>query len=76
MKATLAFSLPDDHDDFRLAVNARAYYLALTDFKEALRGLIKYGYDDARIKTPRDMLDKIEEEWREATVDINWDEVS
>ena len=43
--ATLAFTLPDDADDFRAASNAGKLCLALSDLDQQLRAWVKYGHE-------------------------------
>lgn len=42
MKATLKFSLPEEREEFKLAINAGVYYSALHDLDTWLRGLEKH----------------------------------
>lgn len=42
MKATLKFNLPEDQEDFEMANNAKKYYCALWDIKDAIRSMLKY----------------------------------
>jgi adenylosuccinate synthase len=42
-KAILEFNLPDDAEDFHYAVNGEEYYKALTDIRENVRKIWKYG---------------------------------
>ena len=42
MKATLSFNLPDESDDWEIHNNALQTYLGLEEFKEYLRGKLKY----------------------------------
>jgi hypothetical protein len=42
MKSTLEFNLPEDGDNFRHAVNAQEYYIALHNIKEDVRQIWKY----------------------------------
>lgn len=42
MKATLEFNLPDDQNEFDLAVQGGKMYLALWDISKELRTLWKY----------------------------------
>ena len=42
-KATLTFSLPEEREDYELCVNAGKIVCAVSDFKNWLRGCVKYG---------------------------------
>ena len=42
MKATLEFNLPDDQNEFDLAIQGSKMYLALWDISQELRTLWKY----------------------------------
>lgn len=42
MKSILEFNLPEDKDDFDMAVKAPNYYNALWDLSNKIRGLDKY----------------------------------
>jgi len=42
MKAILEFNLPEDGDDFRHAVNAEEYHIALYNIREDVRQIWKY----------------------------------
>ena len=42
MEAVLKFNLPEENDEFRLAVNAVRYASALEEIREFLRTKIKY----------------------------------
>jgi hypothetical protein len=74
MKATLEFNVPEEDNEFRLAINGGKYLSALLEFKSILRNLIKHGYDPA-LKTPDDMLREIDRQFRTSTEDVNFDEV-
>lgn len=71
-KATLEFDLADDRDEFLLAFNGGKYWSALWDFRSQLRSMVKHG----DFKTPDGALEAVEEAFREATAEINWDEIS
>lgn len=43
MKANLEFQLPEEREDFDLALNGYKYKLAMDDYDGWLRGLDKYG---------------------------------
>ena len=44
--ATLTFSLPEEQDEFRRAVDALKYYCAISDLREAFRQKDKYASDE------------------------------
>jgi hypothetical protein len=43
MKATIEFNLPEENEEFNIAVNAVKYYATLHDMDEFLRCKLKYG---------------------------------
>ena len=43
MKATLKFNLPEDEFEFNNAVKSMKMYFALTEIKEEIRSVLKYG---------------------------------
>jgi len=42
MIATLTFNLPEDREEYELAVNGSKYYCAASDFSNYLRHKLKY----------------------------------
>lgn len=51
--ATIQFSLPDEQDEFRVAIKGSKYQAALCALDQELRNLVKYGTDEAqRAMTP------------------------
>lgn len=46
MKATLEFNLPNDRENFELAVNSSYYYTVIFEMDQYLRSRIKYAEDD------------------------------
>ena len=42
MKAVLEYDLPEEIDEFEIAVNSRKYYNIIFDYKMFLRGKLKY----------------------------------
>ena len=64
MKATLKFKLPQDYEDYRMAVDATAYHHILFSVDQWLRGKIKYPEDDVSEDTYnayQEVRDKINE---------------
>jgi hypothetical protein len=49
MKATLEFSLPEEREEYELTSNAGKYHSALWDLREAIRQVVKYGTDEAKV---------------------------
>lgn len=45
-KATLTYDLPEDRDEFEVAVNAAKYYVVLHNIDQILRNKIKYAGDE------------------------------
>ena len=61
MKAILEFELPDDQEEYELAVNAPKMYLALWEIKQLIRSKLKYnpdGLTDAELKQWEIMQDE------------------
>jgi len=58
MKLTVEYSLPDEEDEFKLALNGGKYFLVLHKIKEKLRSMNKYGFN-ANIQTADEMLEHI-----------------
>lgn len=56
--ATLRFKIPDEKEEFEMACHAIDYKIAIDDFKEKLRGLLKYSnepkIDDFTLEYIRD----------------------
>ena len=57
MKAILEFNLPDDQQDFDLAVNAMKFWNVLYELDQELRSKTKYAPDDL----PQDKYDAYQE---------------
>jgi hypothetical protein len=57
MKAKLEFNLPDDQQDFTLAVNAMNFWHVLWEMDQYLRSKTKYAPDDL----PEDKYDAYQE---------------
>jgi len=52
MKATLQFDLPEENDEFTLAIKGKKYWNAIYDFEDVLRKWWKY--DDSIFKKFKD----------------------
>jgi hypothetical protein len=57
MKAILEFNLPDDDQDFNMAVNAMKFWSVLYELDQNLRAKTKYAPDDL----PQDKYDAYQE---------------
>ena len=57
MKAILEFNLPDDQQDFDMAVNAMKFWDVLYELDQDLRSKTKYASDDL----PQDKYDAYQE---------------
>tara|TARA_R110000823_G_scaffold87888_3_gene195836 strand:- start:49 stop:243 length:195 start_codon:yes stop_codon:yes gene_type:complete len=57
MKATLEFDLPDEKEEFEIAVKSRDYYSQLWDIDQHLRSLLKHG--DPEAQSPRQLAERI-----------------
>jgi hypothetical protein len=64
MKAILEFNLPDDQQDFDLAVSGMKFWSVLYDLDQSLRTKTKYASDDLP-KDKYDAYQEIREELRE-----------
>ena len=68
MKAILEFNLPEDREEFEQATKASDIHAALWDFKNKLRGHIKY---EEHPKEVYEMLYSIREELNQSLMDYN-----
>jgi len=50
MEAILKFNLPDEQDDYILAIKGKDYWGALWDLQDKIRDLWKYSQNDEEIK--------------------------
>ncbi len=57
MKAILEFNLPEDNQDFNMAVNAMKFWSVLYELDQNLRAKTKYAPDDL----PQDKYDAYQE---------------
>lgn len=57
MKATLEFNLPEDNQDFQMAVNSMKFWSVLYELDQELRSKTKYAPDDL----PQDKYDAYQE---------------
>ena len=57
MKATLEFDLPDEKEEFEIAVKSRDYYSQLWDIDQHLRSLLKHG--DPEAQSTRELAENI-----------------
>ena len=48
MKATLKYDLPDEKEEFDIAVKSREYYCQLWEIDQHLRSLLKHGDPEAQ----------------------------
>jgi hypothetical protein len=70
MEAILKFQLPEDQQEFDMAVKASDIHAALWDFKQKLRGHIKYEEHPAEV---HEMLYKVREELNQSLTDYSVD---
>lgn len=62
MTGSLNFTLPEEQEDFELAVNAPRYQRAIQDFAEHLRAQLKYG----ELPDPeREVMERLREKFHE-----------
>jgi hypothetical protein len=60
MKATLEFTLPEDQNDYEIAIQAQRVQAFLYDFSQQLRSWYKYHHD---FKDADDALSQIRDEF-------------
>ncbi len=66
MKATLVFSLPEEQEEYDLAMSGHVYKRAIDEFDEKLRQLWKYqNQESISIPEARKMLHEIVEELKD-----------
>ena len=73
MKATLKFKLPQDYEEYRMAVDASAYHHILFSVDQWLRGKIKYPEDDLseeKYNAYQEVRDKINELTMENNIEL------
>ena len=54
MKAKLEFNLPEDNDDYTLAIKGREFWLCLWDLDQECRNFLKHKH---KFKTPDEVLE-------------------
>jgi hypothetical protein len=66
MKVTLEFTLPEEKEDYELAINGHVYKRAIDEFDEKLRQLWKYqDQKSLDIQEARKMLSEVVEEMKD-----------
>ncbi len=60
-KAELKFNLPEENDDFILAVKGKDYWSCLWDLDQECRAKLKYGFDKQQFKSPEDVFEWVRE---------------
>ena len=70
MKAILEFNLPEDQEDFNLAVNASNMYVAIHEMDQWLRSKIKYE-SDGMSQEEYNAYDKSREQLRSLIIQYN-----
>ena len=70
MKAKLEFDLPEETEDFSLAVNGSNWHNAMYDLDQFLRGKIKYNNDEYT-ETEEELLQMVRDQLFEAMADNN-----
>jgi len=73
MKATLKFKLPQDYEDYRMAVDASAYQYILFSLDQWLRNYIKYPADDMleeKYATYQEVRDKLHKLIADQNIDL------
>ncbi len=58
MKGMLGFKLPEEADDFKLAVRGREYYSFIFDLDNEMRNCLKHGHT---FKSPEEVMEHIRE---------------
>ena len=73
MKATLKFKLPEDYEEYRLAIDATSMHYCLFSLDQWLRGFIKYPPDDMseeKYATYQEVRDKLHELIADQNIDL------
>jgi hypothetical protein len=65
-RVALSFKLPEEQEDFKLAINGVSYYLVLSDLKDWLRH--KRKYEDIEILTIEEVEAKVYELLNERSI--------
>jgi hypothetical protein len=73
MKAKLTFKLPEDYEDYRMAIDATAYHHILFSIDQWLRGKLKYPEDNVSEDTYnayQEVRDKIHDLTMENNIEL------
>jgi hypothetical protein len=73
MKAKLIFKLPEDYEEYRMAIDATSMHYCLFTLDQWLRGFIKYPPDDMsdeKYNTYQEVRDKLHELTMEQNVEL------
>ena len=73
MKAKLTFKLPEDYEDYRMAIDATAYHHILFSIDQWLRGKLKYPEDNVSEDTYnayQEVRDKIHDLTNESNIEL------
>ena len=73
MKAKLTFKLPEDYEEYRMAIDATSMHYCLFTLDQWLRGFIKYPPDDMsdeKYNTYQEVRDKLHELTMEQNVEL------
>ena len=73
MKAKLTFKLPEDYEEYRMAIDATSMHYCLFTLDQWLRGFIKYPPDDMsdeKYNTYQEVRDKLHELTMEQNIEL------
>jgi hypothetical protein len=73
MKAKLTFKLPEDYEEFKMALDASSMHYCLFSLDQWLRGFLKYPPDDMseeKYKTYQEVRDKLHELTNESNIEL------
>lgn len=69
MKAILEFNLPEDNDDFDMAVKGVKYFIALDEIRNRLRNILKYNSDHFN-EQELELIEKAQKEFFEILEEV------
>jgi hypothetical protein len=60
VRATLEFDLPEDQQEFEVAIHAMGWALVVWDLNEWLRSRVKYGGEEDKVNTYQNVRDELQ----------------
>ena len=70
MIAKLEFNLPEEQQEFALALNGAKWFIALSTLDQRLRNIVKHGIDRS-ITTPEEAIDHVRTQLHDILDDYN-----